>query len=210
MSMAILPEARLKAKRLGAGFVFIAGRWPMRFDTVKEGDLQRIRPIAAGRPVLEAVTVPFLRGAVTGGAMGALVRTLARLWRYNDHDADLFGLAVGLGAFLVVFCWPRAGDPLEAGPNEAPGTSHGGRVVLLNPRGNGEPPTEADRLADFVKACELDTSTRRLEGLGYTRDEIERFRKYLIRTGWAKWNGADRRQGWALLGKAGDVLEALD
>lgn len=182
----------------------------MRFDTVTEGNLRRIQPRSEGRPVLEAVTLPFLRGAVTGGAVGALVYVLARLWRYNAHDAALFGLAAGLGAFLAVFCWPRARDHLEAGPKEAPGASQGGRVVLLNPRGNGEPPTEADRLADFVKACELDTSTRRLEGLGYTRDEIERFRKYLIRTGWAKWNGADRRQGWALLGKAGDVLEALD
>lgn len=62
-------------------------------------------------------------------------------------------------------------------------------------------------LSDFVRACGSgDTSMRRFEK-HMSREQYQRFRDVLIKSGWARWkNPRDMRQGWELTAPASEVL----
>jgi hypothetical protein len=175
----------------------------MRAENAAEG-VRRVRMGGEIHPLREV----FIRAMVTGAASGPLVAVVLRLWSYPIEDATMSGTASALVAFLAIWLWPRRHDVvIETQPVTT--SRSAGHVVLLAPKTDAQPPTEGERLAEFVQACELDTSTRRLEGLGYSRAEIERFRDYLIKSGWAGWKGADRRLGWQLAAPVDEILDNL-
>jgi hypothetical protein len=83
--------------------------------------------------------------------------------------------------------------------------------VLLNPLRQ----SAADRLwgkfQAFVHAAAVNTSQRRLERLGFTRSEINRWRDVLIRAGWAEWvQPGNPRAGWRLTALPEEILANLD
>ena len=158
-----------------------------------------------------AVIVPFCQAAISGLGAGAVVGLLFRLW-YSKADAITAGAIFGALAFVVAW----VGLLLDIRSQRvavypvAESDQASRRVVLLNPKEAAQPGDDhAGRFADFVQACELDTSTRRLMALGFTRDEIEGWRLDLMRSGWANWSGSDRRRGWRLTAEAAVILEAL-
>jgi len=65
------------------------------------------------------------------------------------------------------------------------------------------------RFEQFVRDCQMGTDTRRLETLGYSRQEVEQFRDVLIRTHAAKWRSRDPRRGWELAGPVDAILGRL-
>jgi hypothetical protein len=77
------------------------------------------------------------------------------------------------------------------------------RIILVNGR------KAQTTLADFVVAAAVDPTERRLMALGFTDEQIGRYRDALVSGGWAAWASSDRRHGWRLTADAGAILRSL-
>jgi hypothetical protein len=77
------------------------------------------------------------------------------------------------------------------------------RIILVNGR------KAQTTLADFVVAAATDPTERRLMALGFTDEQIGRYRDALVSGGWAAWASSDRRHGWRLTADAGAILRSL-
>ena len=161
-----------------------------------------------------AVIIPAARAAISGLALGICAGLVA--WGVG-YGGDSLGIGAMVGAFGFLGAWGM-GTRQEADISHASGDyDHaidapppGGpsRLVLVNPKASADP-DRAARFSEFVQACERDSSTRRLRGLGYSDGEITGFRDSLLRLDWARWNARDKRGGWRLTSPAEDVLEAM-
>lgn len=183
----------------------------MQYETTGES-IRRTRA-ADGHIVRDAVIVPMMRAAVTGGAFGLLVGVLARLWRYPIDDCIMFGVAAALAVFLVSWCWPRSTNVKEPQGLQqlqvsADPERNSGHVVLLRPKTEDDHEAESDRLRLFVRRAAIDSGSRALRSAGFTDREVARYRDMLMRSGWSEWRG-HKSQGWALTADPEDILEAL-
>ena len=171
----------------------------------------------AQSPIVDRVLVPCLQAAITSLGVGAIGGLGA--WAL-DYASDSLGVGAMLGAVAFMVSWLaliRQASAVAVCVTDdttmmplAPMPSSPSRLVLVNAKSNAEPGRDrAARFAAFVEACELDSSTRRLRGLGFTDGEIVDFRDALLRLGYARWNTTDKRGGWALTADSETILGAM-
>ena len=83
--------------------------------------------------------------------------------------------------------------------------------VLLNPPRQSAADKLWGKFQAFVHAAAVNPSQRRLEKLGFTRSQINRWRDVLIRAGWAEWiQPGNPRAGWRLIALPEEILASLD
>jgi len=121
---------------------------------------------------------------------------LTWLWRMGAVGETLWTIERTLGVDLD-------GDEVVGEPEA--------HIVTIN---GGPPPDPAARLrAEFVNfikgCCAGDTSLRRWEAAGMSRERYQEFRDRLIKAGFAQWNSDDKRQGWKLTAPANHIIERI-
>ena len=170
------------------------------------------------------VVVPALQAALTGSlATGALALAYQMLkgagwsWRVT---AIVWLFVTGL-AWLVLLSESRAllwaiESRLDVdldGDGAAGIPQPDDRLVLVRGRPHAAETARERRRADFVAfvlGCQHDTSLRRWEGLGMSRERYSSWRDRLIDAGWAEWvDPASKRQGWRLLTSAQEIIGSL-
>lgn len=125
--------------------------------------------------------------------------------------------AMGLvWAAAVTFFWFRLRSKARppSGTVEGDAQQPRDRVILINPpdgSGYNSPEERCDGdFVQFVKGCQEDSSLRRWEKAGLSRQTYAEWRDLLIRSGHAEWISGDRRQGWRLVSDADMILDALE
>jgi len=205
--------ARMRKRRVRTYRTYYQGQGPI------SGAFEVETPVA--RPtMLSDVAVPLCQGLVMGltggllGTWGLLHAGLVGYWwpTWWVLSLSVFGLAfvvkIGSAESTLWQVERVLGADLDADGEVGQPEAH--LVTLRQPSiPTPSPETELKgELVAFVRGCESDTSLRRWEPvLGRARYSV--WRDSLIRLGWARWLGEDRRQGWELVRPASEVVEAL-
>jgi hypothetical protein len=178
------------------------------------------RVYQGGGVFVSAFWVPFMQSLAMAGAVGVAVG--CAVWLTILAEAAIpVGVCFGACAFCVAFPSFAHAPMMRAEPQEdadetpvkpfEPVILVGGkpaRAVTPTAQRNAETP---GRFAEFVKACAVDTSVRRLLELGFSRQEQAEWRELLMRAGGAVWNGkgGNFRNGWHLTRPADDILASV-
>lgn len=218
---------------LGIGGLFWGGR---AVASIPDFDVALVRAGTVGFGVVGAVLVGFMLswrrqfsagvwwivivGVLTVLAYLVIPKVAAEVW-WAWLLTLLAGGANAGGVYLVRAFRRELVDPYEPLPpyervmvewleRSLPGEAEEGeRLILLNPPVRDAGAELRGRFEAFLHAAALDCSTRRLEGLGFGRDEIEEWRDLLIRGGYARWRSKDPRRGWELVDYPESILDKL-
>jgi len=175
------------------------------------------------RPVVESVTIPFLKAVASGALVVATLMFGVNKWRGVWLDFPTAGLTWALVSLVVwalstwrdLFWWLEKATKKDLDSDGYVGDPAGGYVLV-----NAAPPSEQKeqsvdrahkRLCQFVQDADQSTATRDLVDKGYSRDEIKMFRELLLRGKWAEWrNPISNREGWRLARPVGVILAAIE
>jgi len=181
---------------------------------------QILEPVEGAASFGAQVLVPASQALLTGAALGLAAG--AGAWAFWEPALALpVGLTAGslsaAAAWLIlldssrsllrVLSYDLRGEAEPPADTLISGKSKAERLILVNPPRQAD--RERSRFENFVRAAAVGSDTRRLEGLGYSRQEIAGWRDTLLRLGAARWRSRDPRRGWELSEPVEAILERL-
>jgi len=194
-----------------------------RYRQLEYSDTATVNIAPAGAEVAgfaAQVLTPLCQSLISAGALGLLAG--GACWAFI---APAFALPLAVGVAGVAFCgaWLMLLDDARSllrsvnimpGGSSSPPAPPRERLLLVNPpnvqqTARAQEAARRSRFADFVRACATDTSQRRLESLGYSRQEIAEWRDTLLRLRLAAWRSRDPRRGWELTASPDAIIARL-